>query len=225
MIRYKKLGVLKRKIRQDDMADLAIPTWTLVREAVQAGEVDKALEFMEYGLAEAKIMHDSLVSFTDAVLTHLAGFGEEEIYKAVRSQFYNIVKNWLSTAPSVEETVKRYSELQRGHFSEFTVVEEPDRYVVRYDPCGSGGRLRRTKNVGATKKAYPWSWGRSGVPYYCVHCCIGWEIIATELQGYPVRINLPGEKPEDPCVHLFYKRPELIPGEYFTRIGKTKTVK
>jgi hypothetical protein len=43
-----------------------------------------------------------------------------------------------------------------------------------------------------------------------------------ELRGYPVRITLVGDKPEDPCVHLFYKKPELIPEEYFTRIGMKK---
>jgi len=34
-----------------------------------------------------------------------------------------------------------------------------------------------------------------------------------------------GERPEDPCVHLFYKKPELIPEEYFKRVGKTKPTK
>jgi len=34
-----------------------------------------------------------------------------------------------------------------------------------------------------------------------------------------------GEKPEDPCIHYYYKKPELIPKEYFTRIGVTKTIR
>ena len=66
---------------------------------------------------------------------------------------------------------------------------------------------------------------RSGVPYYCVHCCMFKEILPIELRGYPIRINFPGERPEDPCIQFFYKRPELIPEEYFARVGKTKTVK
>lgn len=97
--------------------------------------------------------------------------------------------------------------------------------MMRCDPCGSGGRLRRTKNIGITKKAYPWSWGKSGIPYYCTHCCLAWEIIPTELWGYPIRINLVTDRPEDPCVHLFYKKPELIPEEYFDRLGMTKKIR
>ncbi len=85
--------------------------------------------------------------------------------------------------------------------------------------------MRRTRDVGTTKKAYPWSWSRSGIPYYCAHCCIQWEILPIELRGYPIRISVPGEKPEDPCVHYFYKKPELIPEEYYTSVGKTKTIK
>ena len=225
MIRLEKSEALNRKIRQDDLPDLGIPTWTLVHEAMQVGNIDKALEFMEYGLTESQVMHDALVSFVDNVLTHLAGFGEEEVEKIMRKGFYNNISDWLKTTPGVEETVKRYAEIQRGHFSEFIVTEEPDRYVIRYDPCGSGGRLRRTKDVATTKKAYPWSWGRISVPYYCCHCCLVNEIIPTEIRGYPIRITNPGEKPEDPCIHYYYKKPELIPEEYFTRIGMTKKTK
>ncbi len=101
-----------------------------------------------------------------------------------------------------------------------------------FDPCGSGGRMRRTGeidkipprdgppfNLGRTKKAWPWSWSKAGVPYYCVHCCIWSEIIPTELNGYPTRVTLWNEDPEKPCRWAFYKKPDLIPEEYFTRIG------
>lgn len=225
MIRLKESETLQRKIRQDDVPELAIPTWTLAREAMQAGRLDEALDFMEYGRAENKAMHDASVSIIDDALTYLARFGEEEVPKFWRQSFYSRVKDWPSVTPGVEETLQRFTENHRGHAGDFIIVEEPDRYVVRCDPCGSGGKLRRTKSVGTTKKAYPWSWSKSGIPYYCVHCCVAWEIMATELHGYPIRINLVTDKPEDPCVHLFYKKPELIPEEYFARVGMTKTIR
>ena len=225
MIRLAKSEVLQRKIRQDDPVDLATPTWSLVREATQTGRINEALELVEYGLAENQAIHDALASFVDDNLSYIARFGEEELEKFLRQKYYDRVKNWLSVTPGLEESLQRFSEYQRSHFSNFTVVEEPDRYVVRYDPCGTGGRLMRTKNVARTQKAYPWSWGKSGISYYCTHCCVAWEIIPIELRGYPLRIHLIAEKPEDPCIHLYYKRPELIPEEYFTRVGKTKTIK
>jgi len=225
MIRLQESEALHRKIRQDDPAELAIPTWTLVREAIQAGRSHEALEFIEYGYAESKEMHDACISIISDTLTYIASFGEEEVLKFWRQRYYSMMSNWISQTPGIEESLQMFAEFQRAHFGDFTVVEEPDRYVLRYDPCGSGGRLKRTRSVATTKKAYSWSWGKSGIPYYCTHCCVGAEIVPTELRGYPLRITLISERPEDPCVHLIYKKPELIPEEYFTRIGMTKTIK
>jgi len=225
MIRLQKSDALQRKIRQDDPAELAIPTWTLVRQAIQAGRGDEALEFMEYGCAESNGMHDACISIINDTLTYIASFGEEEVLKFWRQRYNPMMSDWLSKTPGVEESLQIFTEYQRSHFGVFTVVEEPDRYVLRYDPCGSGGRLRRTRNVATTKRAYYWSWGKSGVPYYCTHCCVGAEIIPTELRGYPLRITLIGQRPEDPCIHLLYKKPKLIPEEYFNRIGMVKKIK
>ncbi len=225
MIRLEKSEAVQRKVRQDDVTELAIPTWTLVREAIQSGRTDEALDFMEYECTRNKEVHDILVQFMERFITHIASFGEEEVEKIWRQIFDSLAGSLGSRALSVEETLQLDAEFQRCHYGDFTVVEEPDRYVMTCDPCGSLGRLRRTRSVGVTKKAYPWSRGKSGVPYYCTHCAIFWEIIPIEQQEYPKRIHLLGDRPEDPCVHLFYKKPELIPEEYFTRIGKTKTIK
>ncbi len=225
MIRLEQSEVLKRKTRRDDPVDLGISTWALVLDAVRAGKSDKALDFIDYETNVFKRTHDALIVSVEYFMTKLASFGEENIESALRDKFYPRIKHWLATTPGVEESLQVWVEHHRGHQGNISVVEEPDRYVVTLDPCGSGGRLRRTVNVGTTQKAYPWSWSQAGVPYYCTHCCISWEIIATELRGYPIKVALPGARPEDPCIHLFYKKPELIPEEYFTRIGKRKTLK
>ncbi|MFC2066434.1 hypothetical protein ACFLUO_05155 [Chloroflexota bacterium] len=226
MIRLERFEVLQRIMRQDDVTELSIPTWDLVSEAIKAGKAEEALEYHEYSRSESERNNNTLVSFIEGGLTYLANcFGEEEVEKVLRQRYYPVVQEWLEATPGVEETLLRSTESQRGHHANFTVKEEPDRYVVTYDPCGTGGRLRRTRSVGTTKKVYPWAWNESGVPYYCCHCFLKWEKFPIELRGYPLRINLRGAKPEDPCVHVFYKKPELIPEEYFTRIGMTKTIK
>lgn len=222
-VRLEESETLMRKIRKDDPVNLAIPTWDLISEAIKEGRPDEALELLDYvRVVESQMNNDSFVSLAEMLLTHLANLGEEEIEKILRQRYKPRMAEFLATTHGVEEVLQRCTESQRRHHANFTVTEEPDKYVVRYDPCGSGGRLRRTREVGTTKKAYPWSWGRVGVPYYCCHCCINWEISATELQGYPAKITLVGDRPGDPCVHLFYKNPVLIPEEYFTRIGKKK---
>ena len=222
MIRLVESEALQKKIRRDDPVELAIPNFELVSAAIKAGKADEALEFLEYTRVESQANNDSFVSFAEMGLTHIASLDEEEVFKLLRQRYYPRMTEFLSVTHGVEEILQSCTSGQRRHHASFTITEEPDRYVGRYDPCGSGGRLRRTREVGTTKKAYPWSFGKAGVPYYCCHCCISWEIIAIELCGYPARITLIGDKPEDPCVHLFYKKPELIPEEYFTRVGMKK---
>ncbi len=222
MIKLEHSELLGRKIRQDSIEELAIPTWTLVREAIRAGKVDQAITFLDYACWEAKTAHDSLCSFIDDTMSRLASIDEEDIYKILRKRYDPVIRRWFSDTPGVEKSIQRCTEWQRGHGGNCTITEEPERYVLKWDPCGSGGQLRKVKDVGKLKKAYHWTWGKSGVPCYCAHCCVMWEVIPGEFRGYPIRINLIGEKPEDPCVHLYYKKPELIPEEYFTRVGLKK---
>ena len=80
-------------------------------------------------------------------------------------------------------------------------------------------------SIGTIKKAYPWTWDKKEVCVYCTHCSLFLEIIPVELRGFPLAVLEYPDRPEDPCVWFFYKTPELIPEKYFTRIGKTKTVK
>ncbi|MBI2906420.1 MAG: hypothetical protein HYX92_02060 [Chloroflexi bacterium] len=222
MNRLEASGVLQRRIRKDDTSELAIPTWDLVAGAIKSNAWETALDLLDYTRDESRRNSDSLVSFVEMVLTHLAGFGEEEVARILMQRYSPRVAESLSAARTIEEALQLGAESQRGHHADFAIREESDKYVVTFDPCGSGGRLRRTRSVGATRKAYPWSWGKVGVPYYCCHCCISREILPIELVGYPSRVVLIGERPEDPCVHLFYKRPELIPMEYFERVGKKR---
>jgi hypothetical protein len=141
---------------------------------------------------------------------------------------------------TVEERVHINAEIMRSHRcgpnqdGALEIIEEADRISIKMDPCGSGGRLRRGDPVsgtpsrlgppyhfGVTKKAYPWSWGRKNVPYYCVHCAIN-EILPTEWGGYPLWVTGYSDDASVPCYWHFYRRPELIPAEYFQRLGFKK---
>lgn len=222
MIRLEKSEALGRVIRQDEIEELGISTWALIRKAILAVKSDEALALLDYCYSETKTLHDSFCSSVDSLLTRIGDFDEEEVYKLLRKRWEPMILRWLTDTPGTMESLQRCLEYQRGHGGNCSITEEPDRYVVFCDPCGSGGQLRRTKEIVPVKKAYFWTWGKSDVPYYCVHCCVGWEILPIELRGYPIRINLIGNKPENPCVHLYYKKPGLIPEEYFVRIGQLK---
>jgi hypothetical protein len=46
------------------------------------------------------------------------------------------------------------------------------------------------------------------------------QIMPIEELGYPMRVTEYPENPGDPCHWIVYKRPELIPAEAYTAVGK-----
>jgi hypothetical protein len=216
MIKLEQSEVLCRMIRQDDVKELAIPTWDVVRKAMAENNIHEALRFLEYGCQETKTVHDGLCSLINSLFDSLAAFDEAEAYKVLRTRYEPVIERWLAQTPDVERSLQRCVEYQRSHGGSCVITEEEDKYVVRCDPCGSGGQLRRMAGISTVKTAHSWTWHRSDIPYYCAHCCIMWEIIPIELRGYPIRITVPGNEPYDPCIHHYYKDRKLIPAEYFS---------
>lgn len=229
-------GSLQRAIRQEGWDAQGIPTWTMLSEAIRQGEKEEALQLLNYGIGESRKIYNTLMRFVNLWLDYAADkWGEEivpELWQAVRS-------NPKSDQPSsdmsralgnVAEMVRLDAEMARGTYSgnsnlgNFSITEEADRYVVTVDPCGTGGMIRRSGLYGKTKKGYPWSWGLPGVSYHCVHCALHWEIMPIKQFGYPFRVHENVDKPEKACMRIYYKRPELIPEHYYTRVGLKKTI-
>jgi hypothetical protein len=114
------------------------------------------------------------------------------------------------------------------------VVEEPDRWTMTFDPCGSGGRMRRGDprrgqlprteapfNFGMTHEPHDWSWNEANVCLYCAHCAVAGELMPIERNGHPMRVTEhPTGNAEDVCRFIIYKSPELIPASAYTRVGK-----
>jgi len=203
---------------------IASNDWDLITEAIKNGKNKAAIDMLEIIRGESQRNNDNLVSFAEMALAFVTEFDEQAIFKFLKERYLIRMKEFFSTTIHYDEYLGKCIAAQKRHHANFSIREEVDKFVVTYDPCGSGGRLQRNRTVGRTAKPYPWSWGKTGVPYYCCHCCVSWEIIATELNGYPVKITMIGDGPKDPCVHLFYKKPDLIPEEYFLRIGMKRDV-
>ncbi len=226
---------LGRKIRQDPLPELGVSTYRKIKEAIQAGRTQEALELVDYLPVEGARIHEMMCDMVYYLFDHIAKkYGEEELYKVMREMGEAHYKS-LSKLTPLEFTQLR-TESQRAHhcgpggLGDCKVTEDKDKYIITFDPCGSGGSMRRKGrlappfNFGKTKKAYPWSWGKTGVPYFCLHCAIWSELLPIEWSGYPQRVTLFNEDPNAPCTWVIYKKPEDIPEEYFTRLGKKKDV-
>ncbi len=95
MVRLEVSKTLHRKIRQDPLTELMIPTWTRAEDAIRAGRIEQGLELMEYGHFEDKQLHDALARLVAWSVDCLAeGFGEdriEELWRRLRAKQGNSI--------------------------------------------------------------------------------------------------------------------------------------
>jgi hypothetical protein len=155
-------------------------------------------------------------SWSQAVLPEL-------LYVALEAE-----RSWLSTP------------LRDG--ARLELQEEPDRWVMRFDPCGTGGRALRGDAVEGTRSrtlqpygfpviatAYDWTDGKAGVCSYCNHCQVLMEHWPMDSFGYPLRVVEPPLYPDElapetqvKCQWTMYKDPRTVPAEIYERAGRTK---
>lgn len=237
--------ILGRVIRKDPWARLGKSTRRRLEEAISIGDKEEALKLTEYLHVETKDIHDLGCDWIYANLDYVAKkYGEEALPNILFNAFHkskSFISSYNPSSVKLVDLVFMTAKSARTHRSgpnelgTSKITEDEEKYVIFLDPCGSGGRMRRGSkidgiparteppfNLGRTSKAYPWSWSKSRVPYYCVRCCIWGELAFIEKLGYPVRITGYRDDPQKPCSFIFYKDPELVPEKYFERVGKVK---
>jgi hypothetical protein len=129
-----------------------------------------------------------------------------------------------------------------GRLGDLEIEELDDRWQLRFDPCGTGGRMLRGDvedgtgsrmlepyEFGSTQGPHPWSWNEVGVCYYCTHCNLLLSTLPAERWGHPVRTIEPPlwRGPDDPttrrkCQWTIWKSLDAIPEQEYERIGRTK---
>ena len=159
-------------------------------------------------------LHDRGADFQSGILTFIARrFGEaaiQEAYATVLEPYLQErYKPFDVRERPYEETLDRNLylsfEAMRGHLvgpdrtGDMEVDEHDDRYVISFDPCGSGGRGQRGDAIegtgsraeppydfGVTQERHDWAWNEQGVCYYCAHCCFALEYWPAKQWGHPL---------------------------------------
>ncbi len=253
------LGAAETRAGDTDALDMS-REWAAVLEvaaraerACLSGDGQAASELVEEVRSTWMAVHDRFCDITCALFSLAAERLGESVVGAMwddvigdmypsRDAYDRARRPW---AESVTLLLEDAAVSLRGHLSgprrtgEVSLREEEDRWVFRFDPCGSGGRtLRADANADGTARAGPpfgfrvttephdWAWQAKGVCLYCVHCCQLQERAAIARLGYPVRVVEPPvwgtAAPRGHCTWSVYKDPQLVPAEAYRRVGSAK---
>lgn len=202
-------------------------------------------------------LHDRWVDYLSGWFTFIARrFGEPRLEDAYRYLLEPYIQERYMPydlreqdyADTIYRNLYTSFEAMRAHLcgperrGDLEFEETEDSWVLRFDPCGSGGRGQRGDPIertgprpeppyefGVTEGEYDWAWNEKGVCYYCAHCCFALELLPAERWGHPVRVvdspRFPDETGGDEpakCTWTIYKSIEAIPDEAYQRIGRTK---
>jgi hypothetical protein len=236
MAKLEMSQVLGRVIRKEGIEELGIGTVRQINEAIDAGRLAEAKQLVDYFRTEMLVVHDIYAQYVQDILAFIARtYGEDQVEAAFRGALGTWFKERYEAynKMTLAERVQLTAEGMRCHLDgpermgDFELIEEDKRFVFKWDPCGSGGALRRRaaatgREVESAREAHDWTWGKKGVCLYCSHCSMVNEILPIENFGYPNRITEYPEKAGDPCTWYIYKDPDDIPEEYYTRVGKKK---
>ena len=201
-------------------------------------------------------LHDRWADYQSGLLTFAADrFGEA----AVGQCFAEVLEPYLGEryAPfdtrvqPYEDTLERNLylafEAMRAHLcgpertGEVGLEEHDDRWVISFDPCGSGGRGQRGDDIegtpsrsdppygfAVTTEPHDWAGNEVGVCLYCAHCVVALQKWPMEQWGAPVRVVDPPLHPAETvesrkqCQWTVYKTVEAVPEEAYRRVGAVK---
>ena len=221
-------------------------------------ENEKALENLELMKETWRQTHDRDVDHTYGLMSEIQDrFGSQGIVDMFqklllplfswRYQKFDIDKHPWDEA--LETLMLVACEAMRGHLvgpertGDFELIEEDDKFIVRFDPCGSGHRtvrgdwiedtpprMEEPYNWGVSQEEAPWNHYQKGVCLYCAHCIVLMEEMPIDRFGYPVRVIDPPVYPDtdrDPenrqkCQWTMYKDPTTTPEEVYVRVGRKK---
>lgn len=185
---------------------------------------------------------DAVRARHDLMTRFIAVYGEELAKDVGQAKALDVVQRGLDgcaaleglwrfvAAARPEELVLLLAEHLRAHFSgpgregRVEIVEESERWRLVFEPCGTGGVLRREGGPGTSPlpHAGPETWGRAGqVPAYCAHCALN-ELHSIRLLGRPAWVTEFDPDPARPCGWTVYKDPAKIPASYYERLGLRK---
>lgn len=212
----------------------------LCQAALLQHEAGTAVRWLDNMRLEFKNPHEMLVAWVQDLLTYVAKtWGEEAVLDSILETHQSIwggrYARWDRMTPH-EKLALTVEGMRGGHFSgakrrgDMVLRDEGDRLVMAMDPCGSGGVLRRgdpetgrepypVTEAGVNQEPHAWTWGKTGIHWYCSHCAISMEWLPGRRRGHPLRPLDHVLDPQAPCTWYIYKDEAQTRAYHYPRTG------
>ena len=200
------------------------------RDAIDAGESQKAKELVDLMYDQFAHLHDGYMVWIAGLLTWIyerhGAKGVESAEREAHAKEAALVFKPSENADFKTEVEKKLSGLHGHVHQHMSIVEDDEKIVVTNTPCGSGGRLIQmggySPEIGLARidEPMPLTFGTKDYPIYCVHCPL-FNLNDISDTGELQFINIP---PGDgtSCRFILYKDKKDIPEEYYKRLGLEK---
>ena len=220
-----------RIFTDEEIREMGTPTLDLVLEAIDAGDKEKAKFLAKRMKQEFNFLHDGYFFWVTGLQTYIyKNYGIDAVEEAEK-EAHTIEAKVVFKPPEKTDIRSRVEHLAsglRGHMQPIVIKEDDKRISLSMKPCGSGERLIQMggydpeTGLSRVKDPHNITWGKEDFPLYCVHCPV-MEALELEGTGQFGAVHIV----TDPIYHgacefVFYKNPEDIPEEIYTRIGKKK---
>ncbi len=211
--------------------------------AIEKNDAEQALFWLERMRLAFLNVHDVLVAWMQDQLSYIAeAFDEPAVLETILHTHQDIWGDryaaWDKMTPW-EKVALTVEGMRGGHFSgmkrrgDVIVEDQGDRFLVAFDPCGSGGVLRRgdpetgrkvhpLTEHGVNQESHLWTWQKTDVHWYCAHCAIAMEWLPAQKRGYLLRPLDHTLDSAAPCPWYIYKEDRLIRDYHYPRTGSVK---
>lgn len=204
----------ERIFTKEELKAMGERTLDLLQASIENGDMEMARKTSQRMYNEFLAMHDLFRDWITDLLTFIGKhYGDEVLYEALKET----VGGWIMRLGKryANKSTRRKIEILmaglRGHLQPLEIEEDDEKFIIRGQPCGSGGRqvleglYEPPCNFLRIQKPQPMTFNRSDFPVYCAHCFF-MNIVPPEPGGKPLFIAEPSQKiGEEPCCTYFYK--------------------
>jgi len=219
-----------RVFTKKELKEMATQPMAVALEAVEAGDKEKAKEYIKRMHDDAQRIVDSYLNWVADLMDYIyVNYGEEVFEKAMRLHFERSEGKRAQAYDKMDfrTRIQTHAALLRTLLQKMEIEEDDEKVTIKMNPCGSGQRLLESGAYDPPRslsrmRPHRLTWSRPNFPIYCSHGALQ-EIISIEKVGYPTYLRfIPEEVGTEPCRFCYYKDPRDIPEEVYKRVGMKK---